>query len=140
MGVAKKVFLQIRVDRALATQPRESALCFMAQLNFFKFARFCVAADSVPAFNRNLHKVGPRADSNFQASRRDKLSLVSRVSPENSKDGGHVGIVNGLLFTLEQTRDMAAAQTGFTRKVRLLETMPFRQTVQRGAEIAHNFF
>ena len=138
--VANKVPLQVGVDRTLAAQPREGAFCFMAQIDFFKFAGFSVTDRFDLTFDRDLHKVSTRSGSNIKTSRRNKRGLVARVSPENSKDGGHIRIVDGLLIALEQARDMAAAQAGFTRKVRLLEPMPFRQPVQRGAEIAHKFF
>src|SRR5215469_16144171 len=113
----------------------------MAQLNFFKFAGWPVTTTgSCLSLNRDLDQVGAGTGSHIQASRSDKLRLLARVSPEDSENGSHIGIVNGLLISLEQPRDMTAAQAGFTSKIRLLEPVSFRQAVQRSAEIAHKFF
>jgi hypothetical protein len=112
----------------------------MAQLNFLKFAGRGFTAGSSLTSNRDLDQLGARAGSNVHATRRDELSLVARLSSENSKDGSHIGIVNGLLITLEETRDMAAAQAGFARNVCLLKRVSLREAVQRSAEVAHNFF
>src|SRR5271157_4450163 len=112
----------------------------MTQLAFLKLGGRGIAFGGCLIIDRDLDQIGARPDSSIHAARGNKFGLVARVSSENSKDGHHVRIVNGLLVTLEETRHVTAAQAGSTRDVRLLEPLPFRDAVQSRAEIAHKFF
>jgi hypothetical protein len=135
--VANKVFLQVGIDWALAAQPRNRAFCFRSQLDIRKFSDWSNIPGSGLPFDRDLNELRTGAGSNIHASRRDKLGLVVRFDAENPEDSGHIGIVNGLLVSVEKARHVAPAQARLTRDVRLFETVPFRKPVQSSAEIAH---
>ena len=71
----------------------------------------------------------------------DKLGpAMQRVAAEDPEDRGHVCVVHKLLVASEETRDVAAGQSGFTYDVRLPDIVPFGDPIQGRAEVAHNFF
>ena len=112
----------------------------MTQLYFLNFAVRCVALGLPLTLDRDLDQLSAWTGANIHAAGGDKLGLVARVAAEDPEDRGHVCVVHELLVASEETRDVAAGQSGFTYDVRLPDIVPFGDPIQGRAEVAHNFF
>ena len=137
-SVADQVFLQVRVDRALAAEPGKGAFCFLAQANLLKFGFPGRRGGRELYFDQAGAGSADGGGLGVPAAGGDELGLGERVGGEDFEDGGEVLVGELVRLAAEEAADITTGQTGPPGNVALVELAALGLALEGNAEIAHS--
>ena len=140
-GVADEVFLEVRVEGALAAQPGEGAFCFLTQMNLRKLRFSFVGLAGALDFDFDQVGAGGAkgAGLGVLTTGGNQLGLGERVGGEDFEDRVEVLIGKLVGVATEQAANITTGEAASAGDVALVELPPLGLTLEGDAEIAHFF-
>jgi len=139
MSIADQVLLQVRVERALASQPGKGSFGFLTQMNLRSLDLAFLGWPG--AFDFDFDQVGARRACGpglrVQTTGGDQLGLGQLVGGEDLQDGTEVLVGEVVGGSAEQPADVTLGQAGRLGQVALVEVALLGLALEGDAEITH---